>query len=156
LHRQIPDLGAVFVAAGGGGLIGGVGAYLKAVAPGVEIVGCWPENSPVLYRCMQDGRVVDVPEEPTLSESTSGGLEPESITVDLCRGVVDRCVFVSEPEILAAMRLILESEHWLVEGSAGVAVTAFLKSASAYEGKTVAIVLCGRNLSPGVLQAVMR
>jgi len=156
LHRQIPDLDAVFVAAGGGGLIGGIGAYLKSVAPGVEIVGCWPENSPVLYRCMQAGGVIDVPEQSTLSESTAGGLEPGSITVDLCRGVIDRSVFVSEAEILDAMRLLLQAEHWLIEGAAGVAVAAFLKEARAYEGKTVAIVLCGRNLSPGVLRAVMR
>ncbi len=150
LHRQIPGVDAVFVAAGGGGLIGGIGAYLKSVSPETEIVGCWPENSPVLYECMRAGSIIDVPEQPTLSESTAGGLEPGSVTLDLCRSVVDRGVLVSESEILDAMRRMLDTEHWLIEGAAGVAVAAFLKDRARYAGKTVAIVLCGRNVSPEV------
>jgi threonine dehydratase len=151
LHRQLPKMDAVFVAVGGGGLIGGIGAYLKSVSPQTEIVGCWPQNSPVLQRCIQAGRVIDVPEQPTLSESTAGGLELESITLDLCKNVIDRCVLVSEAEILAAMRLILETEHWLIEGAAAVAVAAFLKEAHRYEGNRPVVVLCGRNVSPAVL-----
>jgi threonine dehydratase len=154
LHRQVPKLDAVFVAAGGGGLIGGIGGYLKAVSPGTEIVGCWPENSPVLWECMRAGSIVNVPERPTLSESTAGGLEPGSVTLDLCRSVVDRGVLVSEEEIVSAMRRILDTEHWLIEGAAGVAVAAFVKEAAKYVGKTVAVVLCGRNLSAEVLKAL--
>jgi threonine dehydratase len=152
LERQLPRIDAVFVAVGGGGLIGGIGAYLKAVTPQTEIVGCWPENSPVLYECLRAGSIVDVVEQPTLSESTSGGLEPGAVTLDVCRNTIDRSVMVSEDEILSAMRLILETEHWVVEGAAGVAVAAFRKEAHRYAGKNVVIVLCGRNLSPGVLR----
>ncbi len=143
LLRQMPEVGSVFVAVGGGGLIGGVGAYVKAVRPEVEVVGCWPENSPVMWECMQAGRVVEVAERPTLSESTAGGLEPGSVTLDVCRRVIDRAVFVTEDEIRDAMRLVLRTEHWLVEGAAAVAVAAFRKAG----GRNAAIVLCGRNLS---------
>lgn len=155
LERQLLRIDAVFVAVGGGGLIGGIGAYFKAVSPRTEIVGCWPENSPVLYECLRAGRIVDVAEQPTLSESTSGGLEPGSVTMAVCRNAIDRSVMVSEDEILSAMRLILETEHWVVEGAAGVAVAAFRKEAHRYAGKNVAIVLCGRNVSPGVLQRLV-
>jgi threonine dehydratase len=155
LVRQIPKIDAVFVAVGGGGLIGGIGAHLKSVLPQVEIVGCWPENSPVLYECMKAGHVIEVPERPTLSESTAGGLEPDSVTLDLCRAVVDRSVLVSEAEILSAMRYILETEHWLIEGAAGVAVAAFMKEAQRYPGKTVVMILCGRNASPEVLRKLL-
>src|SRR5258708_23021235 len=92
-----------------------------------------------------------VPEQPTVSGSTGGGLEPDSITLELCKNVIDRCVLVTETEILAAMRLILETEHWLIEGAAAVAVAAFLKEARGYEGKRTVIILCGRNVSPAVL-----
>ena len=155
LHRQIPNLDAVFVAVGGGGLIGGIGSYLKAVSPETEIVGCWPQNSPVMYECLRAGKVVDVAELPTLSESTAGGLEPESVTLEVCRRAIDRCVLVSEAEILAAMRLILETEHWVIEGAAAVAVAAYLKDAPRYQDKTVGIVLCGRNVSPEVLRRLI-
>jgi threonine dehydratase len=142
--RQQPKLDAVYVAVGGGGLIGGIGAWLKHASPATEVVGCWAANSPVMYQCMRAGRIVDVPEEPTLSESTAGGLEPESVTLDVCRRVVDRAALVSEAEIAAAIRLLLETEHWLVEGAAGVALAAFLRDPR----PNAAVVLCGRNLSP--------
>ena len=151
LHRQLPQLDAVFIAVGGGGLIGGIGAFFKAVSPGTEIVGCWPENSPVLHECLRVGKIVEVPEQPTISESTAGNLEPNSVTLDVCRGAIDRHALVSEDEILAAMRRIMQTEHWLIEGAAGVAVAAYLQDAKRYEGRTVAIVLCGRNLSPEAL-----
>ena len=155
LHFQVPEVEAVFVAVGGGGLIGGIGSYFKAVSPQTEIVGCWPENSPVMWECMRAGSVVEVAERPTLSESTAGGLEPGSVTLEVCRRVIDRPVLVSEAEILAAMRLMLETEHWLIEGAAGVAVAAYLKDASRYQGKRVGIVLCGRNLSPHVFERLL-
>ncbi|HEV3198373.1 MAG TPA: threonine/serine dehydratase [Bryobacteraceae bacterium] len=155
LERQLPRIDAVFVTVGGGGLIGGIGAWLKAASPATEVVGCWPENSPVLYECLRAGSIVDVAERPTLSESTSGGLEPGSVTLDVCRNAIDRSVMVSEDEILSAMRLVLETEHWVVEGAAGVAVAAFRKEAHRYAGQNVVIVLCGRNLSPGVLKRLM-
>ena len=155
LHHQTPDLDAVFVAVGGGGLIGGIGRYLKAVSPRTEIVGCWPENSPVLHECLLAGRVIDVAEEPTLSESTAGGLEPDSITLPVCQGAIDSAVMVSEDEIRAALRLVLDTEHWLIEGAAAVAVAAFRKDIRRWDGKRVAIVLCGRNVSPEVLKRVL-
>ena len=131
-------------------MIGGIGAYLKDASPGTEVVGCWPENSPVMHECLRAGRIVEVAERPTISESTAGGLEPGSVTFDLCRRVIDRSVLVSEDEILAAMRLVLDAEHWVIEGAAGVAVAAFMKEAAKYEGKNVAVVICGRNVSEGV------
>ncbi len=152
MHRQISELDAIFVAVGGGGLIAGIGAYYKAVSPRTEIVGCWPENSPVLYECLRAGRIVEVAERPTLSESTAGNLEPDSVTLEYCRDVIDRSVLVSEDRILAAMRLMLQSERWLIEGAAGVAVAAYLQEAPRYEGRKAAIVLCGRNLSQEALE----
>lgn len=151
LHQELPHPDAVFVAVGGGGLIGGIGEYLKAVSPQTEIVGCWPRNSPVMHQCLHAGSIVEVAEQPTLSESTAGGLEPGSVTFDVCRRVIDRGVLVSEDEILRAMRLVLEIEHWVIEGAAAVAVAAFLQEASRWRGKNVIILICGRNVSAEVL-----
>jgi threonine dehydratase len=61
-------------------------------------------------------------------------------------------VLVSEEGILAAMRLILVTEHWLIEGAAAVAVAGFLQEARRLQGRTVAIIVCGRNLSPQALK----
>lgn len=152
LLQQVPRLDAVFVAVGGGGLIGGIGAYLKCASPQTEVVGCWPENSPVLYESIKAGRILDVPEQPTVSESTAGGLEQDSVTLAVCKDVIDRSVLVSEEEILSAMRRVRDTKGWLIEGAAGVAVAAFLKHASEYTGKTVAVIICGGNVSKEVLK----
>ncbi len=152
LNYQLQQIDAVFVAVGGGGLIGGIGAYLKSISPHTQVIGCWPENSPALCESLKQGRIVEVPERPTLSESTAGGVEPGAMTFDLCQQVIDRTILVSEAEILGAMRQLRDNEGWLVEGAAGVAFAGFLKYAEEFADRTVAIIICGGNLSPGVLQ----
>lgn len=154
LLRQLPRIDAIFVAVGGGGLIGGIGAYLKSASPQTEIVGCWPQNSPVLLESIKAGRILDVPEDYTLSESTAGGLEPGSVTLEVCRDVIDRFVLVSEGEILTAIRRVRDAKGWIMEGAAGVAVAALQKETSRYAGKTVVVVICGGNLSPEALRRV--
>jgi len=154
LLRQRPPMDAVFVAVGGGGLIGGIGAYIKFASPKTEVVGCWPQNSPVLYESIKAGRILEVAEQPTLSESTAGGLEPGSVTLDVCSRVIDSSVLVSETEILEAMRRVRALKGWVIEGAAAVAVAAFLKNAGLYKGKRVAVVICGANVSEKVLSAL--
>jgi threonine dehydratase len=146
LARQLPDLDAIFISVGGGGLISGIGSYLKAVNKKVTIVACWPENSRVMYECMKAGHIIDFSETETISDSTAGGVEEGAITLDMCRSVIDECVLVSEADILGAMKLILEKERWLVEGAAALPVAAYLRQAKDYAGKNIAILLCGRNI----------
>ncbi len=155
LARQINRIDAVFVAVGGGGLIAGIATYLKTVSPQTRIIGCWPENSRALYECLRAGRIIEVPEEPTISESTAGGVEEDSVTFPLCQQLIDEHTLVSETEIREAMRLIFDKEHWIIEGSAGVAVAAYLKERERFAGQNVAIVLCGRNIAPGRLKEIL-
>lgn len=145
LQEQQPAIDAIFIAVGGGGLIGGIGAYQKSVSPKTEIIGCWPENSRVLYESLKAGHIIDFPEQPTLSESTAGGLEPGSVTLEICKQVIDRSVLVTEDEIACAVRGVHNALGWTIEGAAGVAVAAFLKQADRYQEKTVVVVICGGN-----------
>ncbi len=149
LLRQVPGLAAVFIATGGGGLISGIGSYLKQHAPQVEVVGCWPRNSAVLYESLRAGRIVEAPELPTLSESTAGGVEPGSITFELCREVMHHGVLVSEPEILEAMRFG-RAHGWVMEGASGVALAAYRREAARYAGRPTVVLFCGGNPSPQV------
>lgn len=142
-------LDAVFVAVGGGGLIGGIGTHLKRASPGTQVVGCWPENSPALHECLRKGAIIDVPERPTWSTSTAGGVEPGAITLAICQRVIDRQFLVTEAEIVDAARRLYREDGELVEGAAAVAVAAFLMSADDYAGKTVALLICGGNAEPG-------
>lgn len=147
LEAHCPELDAVIIAVGGGGLISGVGSWLKTRLPGVEIIGAWPEVACSMLRCLEAGKIIEVDEEKTLSDGTAGGVEPGSVSFPLALETIDSTVLVSESEIAAAMRLIAANERWIVEGAAGVAVAAFLKTAHNYRDKNVAIVVCGRNIS---------
>lgn len=147
LAEQAPDLDAVFVAVGGGGLIGGIGTALGRLAPNAQIVGVWPRNAPAMLRSMEAGAIVDTPDLPTLSDGTAGAVEPGSITFSICRSVINRTVTVSEQEIAAAMRLVAETDHWMVEGSAGVALAGLIRTAAEFRGRKAAVVLCGRNIA---------
>lgn len=155
LLEQLPGLDAVFVACGGGGLIGGVGAYLKANNPALEVVACSPERSPALHACLEAGERVDVPCESTLSDATAGGVEEHAVTVPLCLEVVDRSLLVSEEAIADGMRYLLGTHHTMVEGAAAVVVAAWRACAEDFAGKRVALVLCGANVSLDVLRRVL-
>jgi threonine dehydratase len=155
LERELPGLDAVFVSVGGGGLIGGIASYLKAVKPSVDMVGCLPENAPVMLECIKAGKIIEVPEQPTLSDGTAGGLEAGSITFEACRDLVDHYFLVSEAEIASAMKLVLKHHHLIIEGAAGVSVAALLKHADAYIGKKVVIIICGGNVSEKVVKQIV-
>lgn len=146
ISQQCAELDAVFVSVGGGGLISGTGGYLKHFNPSIQVVGCWPENSQVMYQCIKAGKIVDVPETETISDGTAGPVEPGSITLAYCQQFIDKHVLVTEKEIFRAMKLIAEHERWIVEGAAGVALAGLLKTAEFYKNKKIGVVLCGRNI----------
>jgi threonine dehydratase len=152
--EQFPDVEVVFIAVGGGGLVGGVGSVLKDHAAGIRIIGCQPLASPVMARSVAAGKILELPSEPTLSDGTAGGIEPDAITFELDRAVVDDWVEVDEEQIAAAMRLYMDSEGDIVEGAAGVAVAGLLDRAGDVAGKKVVVVICGGNVSDEVLEAV--
>lgn len=155
LGRQVERIDAVYVAVGGGGLVSGIATYLKSVDPRVEVIGCSPVHSAVMYESLAAGRVLELESKPTLSDGTAGGMELDAITFDVCRRLVDRFVLVSEEEIAEAMRLVIGHHHMLVEGAAAVPVAALLKDGRRLAGKNVVLVLCGANVSLEVLRRVL-
>jgi len=155
IARQLPELDAVFVAVGGGGLITGVGTFLKSVNPRVDIVSCQPAASAVMTESVTAGKILEITSEPTLSDGTAGGIESNAITFDLCRQLIDRFVVVAEDDIAAAMRDFMDSHHMLLEGAAGVAIAGLLASKEQCVDKNVVVIVCGGNISRETLQQVL-
>jgi threonine dehydratase len=155
LAADLPAIDVVVASMGGGGLIAGVGGYLKRTR-GTKVLACSPENSAVMHESLAAGRVLELPSLPTLSDGTAGGLEADTITFEMCRDVVDHSVTVSEDEIRRAMRLVIERHGAPIEGAAGVAVAGFLKTAERWRGLDVAVVLCGGNVSAETLRSVVQ
>jgi threonine dehydratase len=155
LERQLDRIDAVFVSLGGGGLISGIAAYLKSRYPGVRIVGCSPENSQVMIQSQRAGEILDLPSKPTLSDGTAGGVEPGAITFELCRQLVDEYVTVCEADIAKNVADFTRVHSSKIEGAAAVAIAAYLNNRETYAGKNVVIVLCGANIAPDTLKALL-
>src|SRR3546814_2559798 len=83
------------------------------------MVGVWPEASTCMRDSIAAGEIVATPEYETLSEASTGAVEPGSVTFPVCRAVIDEMLTVSEVEIARAMRRIAIGERWMVEGAAG-------------------------------------
>ncbi|MCI4667653.1 MAG: threonine/serine dehydratase [Bacteroidia bacterium] len=146
LGEQLPHLDAVFVPVGGGGLVSGVASYLKSLKPEIEVVGCQPLNSPVMYESIKAGKIIEMPLIDTLSDGTAGGVEEESLTFDYCREFVDKWETVQEEEIADALLFLARRHYWMVEGAAGLALACLRKTYKHYVGKNVALILCGRKM----------
>ncbi len=152
----LPEIDAVFIAVGGGGLVSGVGSVLKARSPGTQIIGCQPASSPVMARSVAAGRIVELRGSPTLSDGTAGGIEEGAITLPINQAVVDDYVVVSEAQIASAMRRFIRHEGDRIEGAAGVAVAAFLERKAEFRNRCVVVIICGGNIDDDRLARVMR
>jgi threonine dehydratase len=155
IARQLSSVDAVFIAVGGGGLISGVGTFLKSVNPATTVVSCQPAASAVMTESVKAGEILDIPSDKTLSDGTAGGIEAGAITFDLCRGLVDDYQVVSEEQIADAMCKFIDSHHMLPEGAAGVALAGLLASAEQYQGQNVVVIVCGGNISRDTLKKVI-
>ena len=155
IDQDLKNIDSVFVSVGGGGLISGVGGYLKYVQKNVKMVAVSPKNSCVMYESIKAGKQLDLPSDPTLSDGTAGGVEMGSITFELCQRIIDEFILVTEDEIADGIRIGLEKHHQLIEGSAGGAIAGFMKQKDKLNSQTVVIVICGGNISSEVLKSIL-
>lgn len=153
--EQAERIDRVFIAVGGGGLVSGAAAVLKAARPDVEVWGVSPKNSRVMAESVRAGRVLDLPSQETLSDGTAGGIEADTITFDWCRELVDRWVDVDEGEIAAAMRAFHQETDAIIEGAAGVALAGVLKAGPSAPGEVRAAIVCGGNITAEAFQRVL-
>jgi len=147
---------SVFIAMGGGGLISGMGGYLKQKISDIKVIACSPENSAAMHHAIEAGRIETIDHLDTLSDGTAGALEFGTITFDFCKSVVDHSITVSEKEIASAMKDFIGEHQMMIEGAAGVAIAGFLKEKEKYRDKKVLIVICGGNISNQTLVEVLR
>lgn len=155
IDQDLKNIDSVFVSVGGGGLICGVGGYLKSVQKNVKMVAVSPKNSCVMYESIKAEKQLDLPSDPTLSDGTAGGVEMGSITFELCQRIIDEFILVTEDEIADGIRIGVEKHHQLIEGAAGAAIAGFMKLKDKLNGQTVVIVMCGGNISSEVLKSIL-
>jgi threonine dehydratase len=155
LLDQIKKIDAVLVPVGGGGLISGIAACLKAKKKDTVVIGCQPINSCVMYESLRAGRILELESKPSLSDATAGGIEKGSLTFDLCRELVDDFILVSEQEIKEAILVGLRQHAFLIEGAAALSIASYLKTAKRFAGKSVVLILSGARIGLDQLEQIL-
>ncbi|TFH86270.1 hydroxyectoine utilization dehydratase EutB [Billgrantia azerbaijanica] len=148
LMEDAPDLDRVIVGLSGGGLLGGIGAAVKAIRPACRITGVSLSQGAAMWESLQAGRPVAVAEVESLADSLGGGIGlANRCTFELVRAVMDDHYQVSETAIARAMVDILAEEKLLVEGAAAVGLAALAEHGIDVRGETVALILSGNGVA---------
>ena len=156
ISKQLPDVEAAFFACGAGGLLTGSAGWLKSHNPEVEAFGVSPENSPVMYESMRTNKMVEIETFPTLADTCAGGVDLDSITLELCQRYVEEIVLLTETEIEESIRLLFEQHRLVVEGSGALGVGGLLKRKEQFKGKRVVAAVCGRNIDLELFKRIIR
>ena len=158
LLEDLPDLDAVIVPIGGGGLISGIGAALKQLRPQVRVIGVEPEQANDAQQSLRTGRHVTLPAEQT-SRTIADGLRTQSIgaiNYEHIRQFVDDIVTVSDEEMRQAMRRLLLTGRVLAEPSGAASAAAFFFHSSELGSVSrVAAIISGGNADPALVREVL-
>ena len=153
--EALPDVDAVMVPLGGGGLISGISIAVKSTMPDVEVIGVQSKSSPVMYESLKAGKIVDVQRAKvkSVAEGLSGNVGP--ITFAIVQKYVDRVVLVEEETLRHAVFLLWNYDKQVVEGSGAAAVAPVIENKPLFKGKTVVSVVTGGNIDNDLFQNIL-
>src|ERR1700691_3363885 len=154
LLEQVPDLEAVVVPVGGGGLIGGIACAIKEQRPEVRMVGVETARVPSMLRAREAGHPVTIPAEATIADGIAVRRAGER-TVPLVAKYVDELLTVDEEEIASAILVLLEREKTLAEGAGAAALAALLQKKTTLNGQRSAVLVCGGNIDVSLLARII-
>ncbi len=154
LLEQLPDVEAVVVPVGGGGLISGVAYAIKSLNPDVKVYGVQAEGAASMVDSLHEGHTLKLAEVSTIADGIAVK-EPGNITYDICRQYVDDIVTVSEDEICAAILQLLETEKMVAEGAGAAAVAAVMYDKLPVGGKKTICIVSGGNIDVTILSRVI-
>jgi len=154
LLEQCPDVHAVVVAVGGGGLAGGVGLAIKAERPDVRVIGVQAEALAAMQQALATGSRRTLPPASTIADGIAVRQVGE-LTLALASSYVDEVVTVTEEELANAILLLLEIEKTVVEGAGAAPLAALLNRSLGLGGKNVVLVLSGGNIDVTMISRII-
>ncbi|MGH7615998.1 MAG: threonine ammonia-lyase, partial [Gemmatimonadaceae bacterium] len=150
---ELPDLAALVLNVGGGGLLGGCGTLLRAAAPRVRIIGAQSEKTAAMSRSLAAGHVVEIENEPTLADGLAGQIDDEAF--DIGQHALDDIVTLTEREIAESIGFLWREHGQRVEGAGACATGALWKRKIASLPTPAALVVSGGNIDNSRLEAVL-
>jgi Threonine dehydratase len=143
--EDAPDLDAIIVPVGGGGLIASVAIAAKALQPHIKVYGAEPATTATMSAALAAGGIVEIIEEETIADGLAGNIEPGSMTFAITRDLIDGMIVVDEAAIHHALARVAREDHLMIEGSAAVSIAAL--SDARLQGQRVAAIITGRNIT---------
>ena len=156
IFEDAPLTDALIVPIGGGGLISGVAAAAKTLAPASVVVGVEVEVSCAFQTSVRAGKLVEIVPGQSLADGLGGNPDPQTITFEFIQRYVDRIVTVSESDLAAAMVGLIEHEHLVAEGAGGAATAAIVGRRVDLAGRRVAVILSGSNIDRARLTGLLK
>ncbi len=154
LHEQNPELDAVLVPVGGGGLIAGIACALKSLKPSVQVIGVQAESIPSMKASVARDKIVRVPAASTIADGIAV-CTPGDETFPMVKKFVDDIVTVSEGEIANAVLMLLEIEKTVAEGAAAVSLAALVNRKVNFSGKNIGLVISGGNIDVNLIARII-
>jgi len=154
LLEQVPQLEAVVVPIGGGGLIGGIACAIKESRPQVRVVGVQTTRLPSMQAAIQAHHPVTVDPATTIADGIAVRRAGD-LTFPLVERYVDEIVTVEEDEIASAILMLLEREKTLAEGAGAAALAALLQHRTSLHGAHTAVLVCGGNIDVTLLSRII-
>ncbi|MCD8291180.1 MAG: threonine ammonia-lyase [Prevotella sp.] len=154
LLEQLPEVEAVVIPIGGGGLISGVAYAMKQLNPKIQIYGVQATGAPSMFQSMKAHK----PETLSWVSTVADGIAvktPGEMTYDLCSKYVDDVVLVTEDEICAAILRLIEEEKMVAEGAGAVSVAAVMFNKAPVKGKKTICLVSGGNIDVTILNRVI-
>jgi threonine dehydratase len=154
LYEQNPDLDAVIVPVGGGGLIGGVALALKTLIPKIRVIGVQAEAVPAMKVAVEKGAPTELPHATTIAD----GIAVRRVGVtpfELVKTFVDEIVTVNEREIANAVLLLLEIEKTVAEGAAAVPLAAVINKKVPLANKNIGLIVSGGNIDMNLISRII-
>ena len=151
---QLPDMDAVIVPVGGGGLISGVAYAIKHLAPHIKVYGVQANGAPSMLDSISHGKIERLPSVRTIADGIAVK-EPGLHTFDLCQKYVDEIVSVTDDEISTAILTLIEQHKLIAEGAGAVSVAAAMFNKVPVKGKSVVCLVSGGNIDVTILSRVI-
>mgnify|MGYP002521245627 FL=1 len=152
---DLPEVDAVVVPIGGGGLISGVAFAIKQLNPKIKVYGVQAAGAPSMFNSIHDNKIERLDSVATLADGIAVK-EPGKNTFELCRKYVDEIVTVTEDEISGAILALIEQQKMIAEGAGAVSVAAVMFNKVPVKGKKVVCVVSGGNIDVTILNRVIR
>ena len=155
IAEQLPQLDAVIVPIGGGGLISGIAYTIKTLNPNVKVYGVQATGAPSMKNAVEHGKLEELPSVSTIADGIAVK-KPGDLTYQICSEYVDEIVTVTDDEISAAILALMEQHKLVTEGAGAVAVAAAMFHKVDLKGKKAVCVLSGGNIDVTILSRVIK